>query len=191
MGPHWQGTSHSAPATGHEIDCSYTNAEWTNNGCVVSIYTITSGANCYFEIISSPTSGTSGASYYPNTQCQIHLDGLATWKTDSTGSCAYSLSLQASWTSGVNSTLFNGSAYSTRSVMTHASGGTYHLAVTADVGNLPQHTLHMMDHFVVNFPTAGCPRTVQGGIRGNVYDPAADAVTSGTAGYFQDSIAAA
>lgn len=193
--PIWQGTSTSAPAIGHQIQC-------TTSGCAFSIYTVTSGSNCAVESITNPASGIGGANTYQNTQCTLRINGTASFQD--TGEFCHFVpdnTLITTWASGVNSTIFSVSGYpliATIVPLTTRTGQPlprqYAMTVKQFGTGLSAngHVITMNERFVIKFnrTTFDCPDadTYTSAI-GNIYDTAADLSLSGRDGYFTDTVA--
>jgi hypothetical protein len=213
MFPAWQGTSHSSAAAGHQIDCTdnlLNNPYWQTrspaggNDCTVSIYTVTSGSNCYHELVDTPLDNITGSSLYSNTTCQVKLDGLAEPQgAPGSADCAYDLFLWVNWQSGVRSQLFGyQSDYPvTVAVSEVKTTTTYHVGVVGAPDPLGQplsvagHYLSMKENFVAKFTSNVCPGDgrQQGGslvntVKASVYDPVADVGIGTDAGYFEDTV---
>ncbi len=106
--PRWQ--SGTGFTTGRGVDCRDGSADNPNfPDCTLHLRTITTGANCAQEVITTPLSGITGSNLYPDTQCTVSVKG----KVDvnpSPGACLLSAtqSLTVTFTSGVNA-VFNSS----------------------------------------------------------------------------------
>jgi len=191
MGPHW--ASGASPAPGHQFDCTYTNSNWSNNGCTVSIWTVSTGQNCYYENFVDPS--VTGSLLYTNTACVVQFNGTATGVLAPGGThCSYSLNLKASWASGVRSEVFSGSGFPLSASMEGGPGGIYRMqAYTTPSTPTPtvsgQHQLTVFDDFSVKMPTMGCPRSTQTGFKGNVRDIAPDTAPGDySVGFFADNV---
>lgn len=194
--PHWQGTSTSAAAAGHEIDCTSTNANWPN--CTIDISTIVSGANCYDELVSTPLSGITGTNLFTNTPCTVNIGGTAQpLESPGTSDCTYLVFANVSWRSGAFASVFNGSGYPVSASLGEVRATTsYHLATIAAPGSggVQPQQLSMNENFIANFNSTQCPGDARqqggvlvGNVKANVYDPVVDTNLSGSAGYLEDS----
>lgn len=190
MGPQW--SSGKSAGTGHQFDCTYTNSQWSSNGCTVNITTVTGGSNCNYEVIADPSQDVTGSHLYTNTPCFIELNGSANFALDSkTGLCDYTPHLTVTWASGVRSEVFSGSDFPVTTHMAGGAKGLYRLTVASAPGPAisGQHQATMAEQFNVQFPSSLCPKSAQGGFKGNVRDKVPDSAPNApSTGYFEDSI---
>lgn len=201
MLPHWQGTSRSAPAVGHQIDCTNnltTNPQWPS-GCTLTMHTVITGANCYQETIGNPLSGLGGTNNFSSTPCQVSITATVVPNSAAgTADCGYTVQdAQISWQSGVNSTVFQGSGFPLVMALNEVRTSKMYLLSAASTPNSQSltHQLVFHDHFVANFNSTQCPgdSRQQGGVlvstvKANLYDPAVDLAVDGSAGYLQDNV---
>jgi hypothetical protein len=190
--PVWQGTPAGQAARGHQLDCSKTNPYYPT-ACELTIFTVTTGANCTSEAITTPLSGLTGANVFSPTMCIALIEG-AVYLTESPAGCVFGgASVQASWRSGVNSTLFNYDGATVTTVLSGVPGfSTWVLKLTSTtipaLGN--RGTLELNERFVVQFNRVldSCPGADLPNLKANVYDAAADLAVNGQNGYVRQTI---
>jgi hypothetical protein len=188
--PIWQGTSDSAPALGHEIDCSSSNP-YGLGACALTMETVITGSNCSLELVSNPASGVTGSNAFQNTSCIAKVDGFLTLnKVGST--CVYGGgSATLEWQSGVNSTLF-GQSGTFMQVLVKPTGTTTWLVTVKSVGVpvVNGHTIEFNERFVATFNRAwgSCPSPDVPNLKANLYDAAVDLSLNGRDGYLKDTV---
>jgi len=160
----------------------------------VSIWTVSTGQNCYYETVGDPADSVTGSVLYTNTACMVQLNGTAKGTTNALGVCGYTMNLTASWASGVRSEVFSGSGVPVAATMSGGTNGLYRLHVhSTPTGTVTsgQHQVTLLDDFNVQMPVSGCPHSIQVGFKGNTRDKVPDAVpTTPSAGFFEDTIVA-
>jgi hypothetical protein len=191
--PIWQGTSTSAPAAGHQIDCSSSNKYW-DYACDLSIYAVTTGSNCAIEMISNPSSGVTGTNTYQNTSCIVKVDGFITMNQTAAG-CVYGggNAWLTTWQSGVNSTLISTSGTALTVLVKPTGTNTWLVTIkTVNPPTVNSHTIDFNERFVAKFNRsfATCPGPDVRDMKANLYDAFADLSINGRDGYLQDTVSA-
>jgi hypothetical protein len=190
--PVWQGASTSQPARGHQLDCSRTNVYFPY-ACELTVHALTSGKNCIAEAITTPLSGVSGTNGFRDTSCIARIEG-AVYMTETAAGCVFGgASVQASWQSGVNSTLFRYDGATVTTLLTGAPGfSTWVLKLSSATGpSLGQSSIfEMNERFVVQFNRVldSCPGEELPNLKANVYDAAADTDLNGRNGYIRQTL---